>query len=290
MNQYENNITVIMEFLKVENFSDSVISIHRICYKELQEALLFNEQVYSYEYAMNWIESNKFLWKDRKYTGWKHCLEQLEDIYKHGTIALKHLGSRGSAYKLLNAELKNELDEYLENADLGNIFLDIELPVQGFYLYLQNQELTSISQLNYDILLSFHSDDYHKSYKSKDVYEDLIRNFLYFQFSHNRCSVGFTLALSKQIIPHIVTMDLALLNNNLSKEYDVTWTLIKSFLVEMVDIGYSSTVIKSSKHILKLLYIFLDMHHVQLNKNNLWIWFEKVKPNLDSNWNKQDEH
>ena len=284
MNQYENNVTVIMEFLKAENFSASVISMHRICYRELQEVLLFNMQVYSYEYAMNWIESNKSLWKYRKCTGFKHCLEQLEDVYKHGTIALEHLGARGSAYTLLNVELKNELDEYLENADLGKYISRHRIACSRFLLYLQKRELTSISQLNYDILLNFHGEDYHKSYKSKDVYEDLIRKFLYFQSSLDRCSLGFFLALSKLIIPHIVIIDLALLKNDFSKEYVITWTLIESFLTEMIEIGYGSTVIKSSKHILKLLHIFLDMHHIHFNKDNLWVWFEHVKPLLGSNW------
>ncbi len=284
MNQYENKVAIIMGILKEEKFSASVISGHRICYREFQDFLLLNKQTYTYEYAMKWVESNKALWKHRKYTGFKHCLEQLEDIYRHGTIALENLGPRGSAYTLLNTELKNELDEYLENADLGKYVSRHRIACSRFLFYLQNQELTSISQLNYDTLLSFHSEDYHKSYKSKDVYEDLIRNFLYFQFLNGRCSVGFNLALNKQIIPHIVKIDLDTLRNDFSKEYEITWTLIKSFLAEMNRIGYSDTVKKSSKHTLKLLYIFIDMHHVQLNKKNLWIWFENLKPYIYSNW------
>jgi len=47
---------------------------------------------------------------------------------------------------------------------------------------------------------------------------------------------------------------------------------------------YGKTVIKSSKHILTLLYIFLEMHNTVLNNKLLWYWFDSVKPALCSNW------
>lgn len=39
MEQYDKNVTVILEFLVAENFSSSVISMHRLCYKALRKHL-----------------------------------------------------------------------------------------------------------------------------------------------------------------------------------------------------------------------------------------------------------
>ena len=36
MDQYDINVNLIMDFLKANGYSASVISAHRICYKELQ--------------------------------------------------------------------------------------------------------------------------------------------------------------------------------------------------------------------------------------------------------------
>ncbi len=39
MEQYDKNVTVILEFLIAEKFSASVISLHRLCYKALRKHL-----------------------------------------------------------------------------------------------------------------------------------------------------------------------------------------------------------------------------------------------------------
>lgn len=38
MDQYDIHVNLVMEFLKTNGYSASVISAHRICYKELRRA------------------------------------------------------------------------------------------------------------------------------------------------------------------------------------------------------------------------------------------------------------
>ena len=49
------------------------------------------------------------------FTGYRHCIDQLEDVFQYGAISLDHLGSRASAYSLLNGYYKSILDPFAEN-------------------------------------------------------------------------------------------------------------------------------------------------------------------------------
>ncbi len=77
MEQYDKNVTVILEFRIAENFSTSVISLHRLCYKALRKHLTEEKILYSSDAAYRWIDDNKACWTYRQYTGWKHCVDQL---------------------------------------------------------------------------------------------------------------------------------------------------------------------------------------------------------------------
>ena len=88
MEQYDKNVTVILEFLIAENFSTSVISLHRLCYKALRKHLIEEKILYSSDAAYRWIDDNKACWTYRQYTGWKHCVDQLEDVYTNGSYYL----------------------------------------------------------------------------------------------------------------------------------------------------------------------------------------------------------
>ncbi|KJR44271.1 Mobile element protein [Desulfosporosinus sp. I2] len=285
MEQYDRNIKVVMDFLKAKNYSASVISLHRLCYREFKEYLHQNELSYSFEKSNKWLENNKDTWDYRRYTGWKHCLDQLNDVCQNQFISLDHLGPHASAYALLSSTLRNEIDEFLTYGLMYSKDSRYRISCSRFMLYLEEKGLTSIKQLNYDILLTFHEEDYHRSAKSKDVYEDLIRALLRYHASKGRCAYGHALALNKMLIHQIITIDQTEIFATLDKDgYSVTWQDIETFLIAMKEIGYAGSVLKYTKHILTLLYIFLDMNQLLLNDDILWLWFKAVKPSLKSNW------
>lgn len=207
MEQYDRNIKVVMDFLKAKNYSASVISLHRLCYREFKEYLHQNELSYSFEESNKWLENNKDTWDYRRYTGWKHCLDQLNDVFQNRFFSLDHLGPHASAYALLSSTLRNEIDEFLTYGLMYSKDSRYRISCSRFMLYLEEKGLTSIKQLNYDILLTFHEEDYHRSAKSKDVYEDLIRALLRYHASKGRCVYGHALALNKMLIHQIITID-----------------------------------------------------------------------------------
>ena len=284
MEQFKENVAAVIKFLKAENYSPSVISTHKLCYKELFSFLEASGKGYTPEIAYQWVGDSKASWGHKRFTGYRHCIDQLEDVRLTGTISLDHLSVRKSAYSQLIPTLRSILDSFLhdhsENDDRHRI------ACARFLLYLQNNGLSNISELDYDLLLRFHKEDHHLSYKTKDVYEDLVRKFLRYLVQKDLCSPGLALALNKLLIHQIITLPNEEIHHNGSGNMYpcVTKTLIDEFLAGMTKAHYGRTVLKSSRHILTLLYIFLDMHHAALSDGLLWYWFSQIKPLLGASW------
>ena len=135
MKQFEANVTTVMKFLEDESFSTSVISEHRLCYKKLHIYLEASGKCYTPEIAYQCIEDNKASWNHWHYTGYRHCIDQLEDVRLTGSISLNHLSYRKSAYSQLNPVFRSVLDifirDYHENDDRYRI------ACARFLLYLQ---------------------------------------------------------------------------------------------------------------------------------------------------------
>lgn len=88
MEQFETSVGIVMAFLKEEQFSASVISQHRLCYQEISEYLSNTNLKYVPDIGYQWIESHYDCWNYRKYTGYRHCIDQLNDVFITGEISL----------------------------------------------------------------------------------------------------------------------------------------------------------------------------------------------------------
>ena len=143
MEQYETNVATIMTFLKANNYSASVISQHKLCYQDLKQYLLAENLDYSFETACHWIETHKNDWHYRKYTGYRHCINQLEDVFQHNEISLDHLAFRKPAYKSLTGYYRSIVDDFIENATNGDD--RYRIACSRFLLYLQNNNVENIS-------------------------------------------------------------------------------------------------------------------------------------------------
>ena len=79
---------------------------------------------------------------------------------------MDHLSCRRPPYYQLDPYFRSILDEF---TDAYPEFDDrYRRAGARFLLYLQNNGLSNVSELNYEILLRFHEEDYHPSSKSKD--------------------------------------------------------------------------------------------------------------------------
>ncbi|MDI9470768.1 MAG: tyrosine-type recombinase/integrase, partial [Bacillota bacterium] len=279
---YDSNVGKVMEFLHREGYSPSLCSQHGRFYRDFRTFLRENNLGYSDSTVEDWLRIVQKSKNRRQYAGARHCMAQLRDISSEAFISPAHLGFRASAYSLLMPQAKTEVDEFLASDAKHQRNNLCRLACARFMLYLQKCDIPSVQQLNYAALLAFHEEDYHRSYKAKDVYEDHIRAFLKYHAGLGRCSLGLSIALNKMLIPKIVHVE----RNDFEQESGefITWRGIELFLEKMRSSGYGETVLASTKHILSVLYVFLDMHALRLNATVLWRWFDLVKPRLATNF------
>lgn len=285
MQQFDKTVSRLINYLEQDNFSFSVIYCHKQCYQEFRKYLGERNLLYSSAMAAEWINKNSDLWNYRRFTSWRLCMMQLEDFYSLGYIHLDHLGPRASAYALLSETFRKELDDFILNNQPKTADDSYRVSCSRFLLYLQNNGLKSIKQLTCELLMRFHDEDYHKSQRSKDTYEDLIRVMLQYFAKNNVIPLACALTLNKLLIHQIVVInenELSLFKSN--DDHKITWQMVEQFICELQNIKYSYTNIKAAKNILTLLYIFLEMHHMLLSRELLWMWFEKVKPAKGSSW------
>ncbi|MCR5338157.1 MAG: tyrosine-type recombinase/integrase [Lachnospiraceae bacterium] len=283
MEQFKSNVAAIMKYLKAKGYSASTISLHKLCYQGLKDFLVETDQPFSFSVASQWISDNQSFWTYRKYTGYKHCIQQLEDVYRTGSILSEHLCVQKPPYDLLGTDFKSILNCFISNCGYEGDDR-YRISCARFLLFLQNNGLQAIEDLGYELVLRFHVEDLHVSRKSKDVYEDLIRVFLRYLATTEKCPFGLSLALNKLIIPQIIRLSEAELRDcTTPDDHVLSWDDVLRFLSAMEAARYGSTVLKSSKHILALLYIFLDMHHSGLNDTLMWRWFHRAEPLLGAN-------
>ena len=168
MKQFETSVNTVMSFLKEEHFSASVISLHRLCYQAIGEYLSCNMLQYAPNIGYQWIEMHHGCWSYRKYTGYKHCIDQLNDIVLTGKVSINHLAPRYSAYNLLSSNYKVILDTFISDTDCTDD--RYRIACSRFLYYVQNNNIHDISELTYEAVMRFHYEDYHRVQKSKDTY------------------------------------------------------------------------------------------------------------------------
>lgn len=294
------NITLsikVIAFLTKNNYSPTHISLHRVCYREFRSFLVATNQMYSMKKAINWLDSNKSEWNKPRYLGYLHCLKQLEDVYQANEIQPEHLSSQHSAYKQLMPSLMWELDTYLEYCKSTDTFGYIEQKrfiCSRFLLYLQEHDIRSISEISYTLMLRFHEKDFHRTQKSKDVYEGCIRKLLRYYAQAGKCSIGYSLILNKLLIHQVIF--LSDMSDDHVKEIDSLrreslhlppaefWDACRGFQSIIEKYRYAKTMQTCSLHTLTLLFVFLDMHNLGYTPEIAWLWYEEVNPLLKTNW------
>ena len=163
LEQFETSVSTVMSFLKEENFSASVISQHRLCYQSIAMYLASDILEYSPDIGYQWIEMHHDCWNYRKYTGYRHCIVKLNDVFLNGKISPVHLSSRCSAYNLLSYEYKLILDRFISDTNCTDD--RYRIACSRLLLYMQNNNIHDISELTYESIIYFHHDDYHRVQK-----------------------------------------------------------------------------------------------------------------------------
>ncbi len=205
-------------------------------------------------------------------------------------------GSISTNYALLNNGLKQELDNYLITClatDSERYIIDKRSSCARFMNYLQERGIFSIGETGYLHVLDYHNRVSGKE-ASKAIEESRIRMMLQYYTSQNICRFGLSIVLGKLYFGQIVLLkdfsrehaEIVETHREASLEFptDAFMYSVEKFCEELEIHRYSNTVLKSSKHVLTLLYVFLDMHDLGYNAEIAQAWVEEINGLIGSSW------
>lgn len=206
-------------------------------------------------------------------------------------------GSRSTNYALLNHGLKQELDNYLNTCiatDSERYIIDKRSSCAKFMMYLQERGIFSIGETEYLHVLEYHNRMSDCQEASKAIEESRIRMMIQYYASQNMCRFGFSIVLGRLYFHQIVLLkdfssehaEILETHRAASLEFpsDAFMVTVEEFCRELEIHRYSHTVLKSNRHVLTLLYVFLDMHDLGYNVEIAQAWFEEIQDLIGSAW------
>ena len=141
MDQYDIHVNLVMEFLKTNGYSASVISAHRICYKELRRYLASTHTSYTLSESLAWLETTKML-------GLTGCIRAEGSVFiswKMSTylvlfrqIILAHM------HQPIRCLFQNCKKNWMILLIMTNMYMEMAgtgFPVQDFYTISRNVQL-----------------------------------------------------------------------------------------------------------------------------------------------------
>jgi len=199
-------------------------------------------------------------------------------------------------YDQLLDTLRQELDAYMRSFKSEDIMYrrTINMECSDFLLYMQHKGKTSICEINYDDVTEyFYCATDRKDY-TKARYVSQARALLQFYCDMGMIKRSLCFTLDTLFIHQIVSLgdfddhDIEKLNNlrytSLDFPADEMWEAVTEFIKVLEEHNYKTTCKRTSKHVLTLLFIFLEKHNFGYLPEIAQIWFVYEKPLLLSNW------
>lgn len=297
MNQYQTTVQQLLSYLAERNQCRSSRLSHQKCYEELGQYLEINKIELSEDSASQWILSIQGKYNRQRCYFWRQYVKQLIIFYHTGSIPDELFYQIQSSYDKVPVSMKSDLDLYLENCHSRYTNRSFELAriyCSRVICYLWEQGITCIQEISFLSVDALIHTDFNCSKDTREVYLMHARAMLEFFASHNVIPVELSMLLDDQIYFQVGRIDLFSAEHQYCLEQFSTKSIflsaskfhdsIPAFISVLRDLGYGTTQLKSSGHILKALYLFLYRHGFGYHPEIAWIWFEEIKTTLGNSW------
>ncbi|MGN6712768.1 tyrosine-type recombinase/integrase [Anaerocolumna jejuensis] len=297
MKSYDETVNCMMLFLNERKVCSSSVLSHKKCYAEF---LLFMQ-----EWKLQWNPQAISEWiamvrneKDRQLGSiWNQYMYQLYEMYNTGTVADRHLYLNRSTYERLNCQMRTELDEYLSSCKNRYSARSWELArnyLAGMLIYFEDCGKRSVSKITYGDIIDYYHSDFCNSEKNRAVYLGHARRFFEFMYHKQKCPAGFYLYLHDKNAPYVGMLDSF---SSPSSEQIITYrieslefptedllTAIDCFIDTLEAHYYANTALKTAKHALHILYLFLEIHQLGYHPHIVSVWFSEIQHLLLKDW------
>ena len=231
------------------------------------------------------------------YSIWNLYMQQLEDLKRTGTVVDRYLYLNRSTYDRLCETMRSYLDDYLlfcKDHYTARSFVLARNELAGMLLFFEDRGRNCVSEISYPDIISYRSADFCFSDKTKAAYLGHARRFFEFMSDQQKCPVGYAVFLNDKYSPYVGDLEafdkplksrIAALANESRDFPDNEFLIVIDDYINTLKVhGYTATSLKTAKHALTELYLFLEIHSLGYHPEIASAWFSGVMPFLPKNW------
>lgn len=289
MDDYNDNVTIILDYLVKNRYCNTTIKANLRCFRKLKLHLSNKELDYSPEIADEWYESATSLICKTDKGAFRAALRRLHDVYENGHINLEYEKKHYLAYTVLNEDLKNILNEYLDShkGRLATATIDnYKNACARFMIYLQRNGINTIHGLTYDLLIRFYKEDIHHGKWSKGHVHGQISMMLEYFYDKGDIPYGFTRLLHHLSFHRECFWKLGdqtiheTINNIMSSSLTVNVEELHKYQIMLQKVLLENEYSKSARstvlRAVDMLIIFLDINGHNYNPEIGMVWLKAV--------------
>jgi len=287
MDKYNKATKQVMDYLAEKNYCTTILSVNKVCFSRLQQYFEENDISYSQKTVNDWFDSIKAGLSKQQQSSYKNALLRLSDVMTEGSISMEHDTRHLLSYTLLNQYWKNVLDEFLHSLEktyAQDTIRGYKNSCARFLIYIQNKEISSVSDFSYSRIIKFYEDDTHYGRWGKSQLNGKVSTLLNYFYEQDILTFGFTrifhyLSLGKGSFWNDI--DYAV-HKKICQIKDVTETVSSQILVSyrneieksLTENEYCKSMVTANIRAIELLLLFLDMNDYPYNPQISMLWFE----------------
>lgn len=297
MKSYDEVVTNMICFLKNRNICQSSINSHKDCYRSFQRFIQKNNCQWEQSAVSSWITELRKTNTRQLCTVWNQYMRQLDEYCHTGTVEDRHLYLTLTLYERLGGGMKPDLDDYLWTCKSRYSKRSWHLAqnyLAGMLIYFEDRGRYSVSEISYQDIIAYQASDFSCSRKTRAVYLGHARRFFEFMSLKHKCPAGYALYLDDRNAPYVGSLEnfdaglrtriAAVADESRDFPADEFYCAVNEYIGSLKAHKYAATSIKTAKHALTVLYLFMDIHSLGYHPEIAAAWFSGIRDLLPKNW------
>ncbi len=286
---YDSNCSIVLDSLKSQGATSTTISAAQKCFRLLKEYLLTKDLAYSPSLSWEWYRATENL-----PTGSSLMLHRIEDVYETGAIRVQYMLRRYDSYKYMNPYWEEIVDQFLPS--LPSMEREKKVYKRDcalFAKFLQENDVSDPAGISLIHVQGFMNQE-NGRLNARNYRNRLGRICEFLKYLHDKkgCPSICSRYLEGIFCSSIVKIEdfsldqLAALEVIRAESLDFPVSemgdLINPFIDRLVELGYSTTVIRSFTFCLKSLRLFLEINGFGFHIRVASTWLEVFKNRYSS--------
>ncbi len=284
---YDRATSKVMGYLARNNYSSSIVYVHKQCFRLFKTYLTEKEVEYSREFAIDWLEKVVPNLCSSIFTNYRLALSRMDDVLEnHKIINTKKKYESVQNYQRLDRWCKELLDSLLEEISVkykaGHI-QGIRISASRFLIYATTHGVDSPAGITHKLIYNYNREDIHSSQRVKDHYYVGARIFLRYLAGRNLVRKSIPLTLDKFVLNRLIFIERlpanerGLFRSDIQNDCCITAEEFHSKAMQLNNdcMGkhrYSSTARKNFREAWDELFVFLEANDLDYSQGIALCW------------------